>query len=57
MMKAESTTLNKENIIKGFMLLLLAVNIGMYSNHISKIWNHEVFVSGTLEENKGRLTV
>lgn len=52
MMKAEPTTLNKENIYKGLHAAFVGGNIGMYSNHISKIWNHEVFISGTFEEKQ-----
>ena len=52
MMKAEPTTLNKENIYKGLRAAFVGGNIGMYSNHISKIWNHEVFISGTFEEKQ-----
>lgn len=52
MKKATPTILNKENIYKGLHAAFVGGNIGMYSNHISKIWNHDVFVSGTFEEKK-----
>ena len=52
MKKAPSTPLTIENIYKGLNSSFTSGNIGQYSNNISKIWNSDVFVSGTDEEKK-----
>lgn len=50
MAKAKPTELNNENIYHGLNAAFTGGNIGIYSNNISKIWNSDVFISGTLEE-------
>ena len=50
MRKAEPTQLNNKNIYAGLNAAFTGGNIGIYSNNISKIWNNEVFISGTDEE-------
>lgn len=52
MAKAKPTELNNENIYNGLNAAFTGGNIGTYSNSISKIWNSDVFVYGTLEEQK-----
>lgn len=52
MRKAEPTELNPENIYHGLNAAFTGGNIGIYSNNISKIWNNEVFISGTKEEKQ-----
>lgn len=47
MRKAEPTQLNNKNIYAGLNAAFTGGNIGIYSNNISKIWNNEVFTSGT----------
>lgn len=50
MRKAEPTQLNNKNIYAGLNAAFTGGNIGIYSNNISKIWNNDVFISGTDEE-------
>lgn len=50
MRKAEPTELNNKNIYNGLNAAFVGGNIGIYSNNISKIWNNEVFITGTEEE-------
>lgn len=50
MRKAEPTQLNNKNIYAGLNAAFTGGNIGIYSNNISKIWNDDVFISGTDEE-------
>jgi hypothetical protein len=52
MAKAKPTELNNENIYNGLNAAFTGGNIGIYSNSISKIWNSDVFVYGTLEEKQ-----
>lgn len=52
MRKAEPTELNNKNIYAGLNAAFTGGNIGIYSNNISKIWNDDVFVSGTDEEKQ-----
>lgn len=47
MRKAEPTQLNNKNIYAGLNAAFTGGNIGIYSNSISKIWNDEVFISGS----------
>lgn len=57
MKKAEPSILNNETIYNGLNAAFGGSNIGMYSNDISKIWNNEVFISGTEEERNQALDV
>lgn len=52
MAKAKPTILNNENIYNGLNAAFTGGNIGTYSNNISKIWNNNVFINGTLEEKQ-----
>ena len=57
MRKAKPTELNNENIYKGLNDAFVGGNIGIYSNNISKIWNSEVFLSGTEREKQEAIDV
>lgn len=52
MRKAEPVILNNKSIYNGLNAAFVGGNIGLYSNSISKIWNHDVFISGTKEEQQ-----
>lgn len=52
MCKAEPTEINNKNIYAGLSAAFTGGNIGVYSNHISKIWNDEVFLSGSDAEKQ-----
>ena len=52
MKKASPVQLNSESIYAGLNAAFTGGNIGIYSNNISKIWNSEVFISGTEEEKR-----
>lgn len=57
MRKADPTELNNKTIYAGLNAAFTHGNIGIYSNNISKIWNSDVFVSGTDEEKKEAIDV
>lgn len=57
MRKAEPYQLNSQTIYNGLNVAFTGSNIGMYSNNISKIWNSNVFISGTQEEKQKALNV
>ena len=50
MRKAEPSMLNNINIYNGLNAAFTGGNIGIYSNNISKIWNSDIFINGTLDE-------
>ena len=50
MRKADPTLLNNKTIYDGLNAAFTHGNIGIYSNDISKIWNDDVFVEGSKEE-------
>lgn len=52
MQKAKPEQLSSKNIYEGLRAAFTGGNIGVYSNNISKIWNSEVFISGTDEEKE-----
>ena len=52
MKKAGATEINNKSIYAGLNAAFTGGNIGIYSNDISKIWNNEVFISGTEEEKQ-----
>ena len=52
MKKADSIKIDKTSIYNGLINAFNHSNIGLYSNDISKIWNDDVFVNGTEEEQK-----
>lgn len=57
MRKAAPTELNNKTIYAGLNKAFTSGNIGLYSNDISKIWNHDVFVDGSDEEKQEALNV
>lgn len=57
MRKAESAPLTNESIYNGLNAAFTGGNIGIYSNNISKIWNSDVFVSGTDDEKKDAVDI
>ena len=57
MRKASPVQLNNKTIYDGLNAAFTGSNIGQYSNNISKIWNSEVFISGTDEEKQNALDV
>ena len=52
MKKAKPSILTNENIYQGLNAAFTHGNIGAYSNNISKIWNSEIFVSGSEVEKQ-----
>jgi Zn finger protein HypA/HybF involved in hydrogenase expression len=52
MKKASPIQLNNQTIYDGLNAAFVGGNIGIYSNNISKIWNSDVFISGTEEEKQ-----
>lgn len=56
MQKAKAVTLDNKSIYAGLNAAFVGGNIGIYSNNISKIWNHDVFTSGTKEEQEKAIT-
>lgn len=52
MKKAESRQLSNKVVYDGLIAAFTGGNIGQYSNDISKIWNSDVFVTGSDEEKK-----
>ena len=57
MRKASPSILSNQTIYAGLSAAFTGSNIGQYSNSISKIWNNDVFVSGTQEERQEALDV
>ncbi len=57
MKKAEPTQLNNKTIYEGLNKAFISGNIGLYSNDISKIWNHEVFINGTDNDKQEAIDV
>ena len=52
MKKATSGRLDNEGIYQSLVLAFTSAPIGVISNNISKIWNSDIFVNGTFEEQK-----
>lgn len=57
MRKAEATPLTSETIYNGLNAAFTGGNIGIYSNNISKIWNSDVFISGTEDEKRDAIDI
>lgn len=57
MKKAGPTELNSRTIYSGLVAAFTHGNIGVYSNNISKIWNSDVFISGTEREKQEAVDV
>ena len=52
MRKASPIQLNNKTIYDGLNAAFIGGNIGIYSNNISKIWNSDIFVSGSAKEKQ-----
>lgn len=52
MRKAEPEMLNSRNIYAGLSAAFTGGNIGTYSNNISKIWNNDVFFTGSNKQKQ-----
>lgn len=52
MKKAHAVELDSDSIYNGLNAAFVGGNIGIYSNNISKIWNSDVFVNGSVAEQK-----
>jgi hypothetical protein len=57
MKKASPIRLNNQTIYDGLNAAFVGGNIGIYSNNISKIWNSDVFISGTAEEKQDAINL
>ena len=57
MKKAEPVQLNNASIYNGLNAAFTGGNIGIYSNNISKIWNSDVFVSGSEDEKQEAIDI
>ena len=57
MRKAEAAPLTSETIYNGLNAAFTGGNIGIYSNNISKIWNSDVFISGTEDEKRDAIDI
>lgn len=57
MRKAGAVQLNNESIYNGLNSAFTSGNIGIYSNSISKIWNSDIFISGTYKEQEEAINV
>ena len=55
MRKALPSQINSDTLYTGLINAFTGGNIGIYSNNISKIWNSEIFITGSLEERKQAL--
>lgn len=55
MRKSEPTELNNKTIFAGLSAAFTGGNIGIYSNNISKIWNDDVFLSGSEKEKQNAI--
>lgn len=57
MRKAAPTELNNKTIYAGLNKAFTSGSIGLYSNDIAKIWNHNVFIEGSAKEKEEAVTV
>lgn len=55
MRKAGSVKLSPQALYDGLCTAFTGGNIGMYSNNISKIWNNDIFISGSDQEKQHAL--
>ena len=55
MRKASPIQLNNKSIYDGLNAAFIGGNIGIYSNNISKIWNSDIFVNGSIEEKQNAI--
>lgn len=52
MKKSEPVPLNNINIYKGLNAAFTGSNIGTYSNNITKIWNSDIFITGSNDDKR-----
>lgn len=52
MKKAHAVHLDSNSIYNGLNAAFVGGNIGIYSNNISKIWNSDTFVNGSIDEQR-----
>lgn len=52
MKKAHAVELDSDSIYNGLNAAFVGGNIGIYSNNISKIWNSDTFINGSIYEQK-----
>ena len=57
MRKANPVILTKQALYDGLCAAFVGGNIGIYSNDISKIWNSEIFLSGSKSEKKDAINI
>lgn len=57
MRKANPLTLTNQTIYDGLNAAFIGGNIGIYSNDISKIWNSDVFISGSKSEKEDAINI
>ena len=57
MRHAEPAQLSSKTIYAGLQKAFTSVNIGLYSNDISKIWNHDVFINGSDKDRQEAVDV
>lgn len=57
MKKADPTQLNRQTIYNGLCAAFTGGNIGIYSNDIAKIWNSDVFLTGTAQEKENAIAM
>lgn len=55
MRKASPVQLNNKTIYEGLNAAFVGGNIGIYSNNISKIWNSDIFINGTIEDKQNAI--
>lgn len=55
MRKASPIQLNNKTIYDGLNAAFVGGNIGIYSNNISKIWNSDIFINGTMEDKQSAI--
>lgn len=57
MRKADPVSLDSRTVYAGLNKAFTGKSIGLYSNDISKIWNHDVFINGTDQEKQEAVDV
>jgi len=57
MRKAAPQLLSAKSIYDGLIAAFTGGNIGLYSNNISKIWNSDVFINGSVEEKNAAIDI
>lgn len=57
MRKAAPQLLSSKSIYNGLIAAFTGGNIGLYSNNISKIWNSDVFINGSIDERNTAIDI